>query len=356
MPGAAPGAGAGHRGTERVLSGAGGAALRVCQLGQGPDVLLVPGAGGTGARWGALTRPTAGLRVLSWRYGRRCQDPGDEAGVLDALAVLDAAGVGRCLVAAGADGAATAVRLARRCPERVSGLLLAVRPVPGPGSAAQVGPGTAGGTPAPTPIGAPAIGAPATAPPTTAEAMTGVVDATRTLARTLTGALLPDPMLALLAAGTRHTVPLLAAAQRAAESLPVPGPLGGLLPRTLAGLTACGRDGLAELESMLPGRPPVVPAPDLTGLACPVTVLAVGGAGWAAVARSVAPAGAVPQARIRIVGPASGAVAEVLLAEVQSLLVRAEATDEAVHAAGHRRVPATPAHQTFTMGPLASRT
>ncbi|MEV4318333.1 alpha/beta hydrolase [Actinocrispum sp. NPDC049592] len=104
----------------------------------GPPLLLCPGLGTTPEAWPALLLPDAGVRVLSWYHrGTMGSDrPADESRieladhVADALAVMDAAGVRRCVVMGWSVGVMVAAELARRHPERVSGLLLAAG-VPG---------------------------------------------------------------------------------------------------------------------------------------------------------------------------------------------------------------------------------
>ncbi|CAM3653423.1 alpha/beta fold hydrolase [Kibdelosporangium persicum] len=97
----------------------------------GPPVLLCPGLGTPPDVWPALLLPDAGVRVLSWYHrGTMGSDrPVDESRieladhVADALAVLDAAGVRRCVVMGWSVGVMVAAELARRHPDRVSGLM-----------------------------------------------------------------------------------------------------------------------------------------------------------------------------------------------------------------------------------------
>jgi pimeloyl-ACP methyl ester carboxylesterase len=98
----------------------------------GPPILLCPGLGTVPEVWPVLLLPTAGVRVLSWYHrGTMGSDrPDDESRieladhVADALAVLDAAGVRRCVVMGWSVGVMVAAEVTRRYPERVSGLLL----------------------------------------------------------------------------------------------------------------------------------------------------------------------------------------------------------------------------------------
>ena len=105
---------------------------------EGPVVLLCNGLGTNPYAWPALLDPECGVRVVSWNHrgvGRsaRPQDRarvGMEAFVEDALAVMDAFDLDRCVVAGWSIGVNTAFELALRHPERVSGLF-AVAGVPG---------------------------------------------------------------------------------------------------------------------------------------------------------------------------------------------------------------------------------
>jgi pimeloyl-ACP methyl ester carboxylesterase len=99
----------------------------------GPPVLLCPGLGTIPEMWPTLLLPSAGVRVLSW-YHRGTMGsgrPADESRigladhVADAVAVMDAAGVRRCVVMGWSVGVMVATELARRHPGRVSGLMLA---------------------------------------------------------------------------------------------------------------------------------------------------------------------------------------------------------------------------------------
>lgn len=109
-----------------------------CTESDGPVVLLCPGLGTIPEAWPALVLPSSGVRVLSWYHrGTMGSDRPDVATriglddhVADAVAVMDAAGVERCVVMGWSVGVMVAAELARRYPERVSGLLLAAG-VPG---------------------------------------------------------------------------------------------------------------------------------------------------------------------------------------------------------------------------------
>ncbi|WP_235925911.1 alpha/beta fold hydrolase [Actinokineospora pegani] len=105
---------------------------------EGPVVLLCPGLGTMPEAWPALLLPESGVRVLSWYHRGTLGSPRpvDESRVAladhvaDAVAVLDAAGVERCVVMGWSMGVMVAAELAALHPDRVSGLLLAAG-VPG---------------------------------------------------------------------------------------------------------------------------------------------------------------------------------------------------------------------------------
>lgn len=106
--------------------------------GDGPHVLLCNGLGTNPYVWPELLSPDCGLNVVSWHHrgiGRshRPEDPdnvGIDAFVEDAIAVLDDAGIDRCVVAGWSYGVNVAFELALRHPERVAGIF-AVAGVPG---------------------------------------------------------------------------------------------------------------------------------------------------------------------------------------------------------------------------------
>ncbi|HET6561322.1 MAG TPA: alpha/beta hydrolase [Marmoricola sp.] len=112
---------------------------------EGPTVLICNGLGTNPYVWPELLDPDCGLHVISWNHrgvGRsaRPEDAsqvGIDAFVEDAVAVLDDAGVDRCVVAGWSMGVNTAFELALRHPERVAGLF-AVAGVPG-GTFASMG-------------------------------------------------------------------------------------------------------------------------------------------------------------------------------------------------------------------------
>lgn len=112
---------------------------------EGPTVLLCNGLGTNAYAWPELLDPECGVHVVSWNHrgtgrSQRPDDPdrvGVDSFVEDAVAVLDDAGVDRCVVAGWSFGVNTAFELALRHPERVSGLF-AVAGVPG-GTFASMG-------------------------------------------------------------------------------------------------------------------------------------------------------------------------------------------------------------------------
>lgn len=115
--------------------------------GDGPPLLLSNGLGTIPQAWPALLAPNSGYRTISW-YQRGTfgsARPADESRIRvehhveDALAVMDARGVERALVASWSVGVNVAFELAERHPERVAGLL-AVAGVPGGTFATMGGP------------------------------------------------------------------------------------------------------------------------------------------------------------------------------------------------------------------------
>ncbi|WP_285752609.1 alpha/beta hydrolase [Lentzea sp. NBRC 105346] len=95
----------------------------------GPVVLLCPGVGSGPESWPALLDQA---HVISWymRGTMGSDRPSDETRITladhvdDALATLDDAGIDRCVVLGWSMGVTIAAELARRHPERVSGLML----------------------------------------------------------------------------------------------------------------------------------------------------------------------------------------------------------------------------------------
>lgn len=125
-----------------------GTAIRgVTNDGAGPGVLVCNGLGAPLSCWPLLARADAGLRVVSWDYrglggsarpaDRSRIDVADH--VADAVALLDACGIERAVVASWSIGVNVAFELAERYPSRVAGLL-AVAGVPGGTFSAMFGP------------------------------------------------------------------------------------------------------------------------------------------------------------------------------------------------------------------------
>jgi pimeloyl-ACP methyl ester carboxylesterase len=114
---------------------------------EGPTVLLCNGLGTNPYAWPALLDPRCGVRVVSWNErgvgGSARPEDSSHVGVgwfmEDALAVMDAAGIGSCVVAGWSIGVNTMFELALRHPERVTGLF-AVAGVPGDSFATMLAP------------------------------------------------------------------------------------------------------------------------------------------------------------------------------------------------------------------------
>lgn len=124
---------------EYDVVGAGGTTVRAWEHGRdGPPVLISPGLGTVPEAWPSLLDREAGVQLHSWYHrgtfgSSRPEDPGRVEvadHVADAVAVLDHAEVGRCVVVGWSVGVTIAVQLALQHPERVSGLLL-IAGVPG---------------------------------------------------------------------------------------------------------------------------------------------------------------------------------------------------------------------------------
>lgn len=114
--------------------------------GDGPDVVISNGLGANPHAWPTLLQPDSGVRAVGWnhrgiggsdrpRSGRADMD----AHLEDALAVMDDAGVGSAVVVGWSTGVTVAFELARRHPERVSGIL-AVAGVPNEGFGSMLSP------------------------------------------------------------------------------------------------------------------------------------------------------------------------------------------------------------------------
>ncbi|WP_086821752.1 alpha/beta fold hydrolase [Allokutzneria sp. NRRL B-24872] len=118
---------------ERWVSGTDGTKIRAWSSGRAsPPVLLCAGLGTPTEAWPSLTGPDASVRVHGWHYRGTfdSERPADEERIQladhvgDALAVLDDAGIRRCVVIGWSLGVTVATELARLHPERVAGVML----------------------------------------------------------------------------------------------------------------------------------------------------------------------------------------------------------------------------------------
>lgn len=112
----------------------------VHHAGNGPTLLLIPGITSPAVTWGFVAERLAeafDVHVLDVR-GRGLSEAGAldyslDAMAEDAIAVAEAAGLGKPVVLGHSMGARTAIRAARKAPEAFSGLVLVDPPVSGPG-------------------------------------------------------------------------------------------------------------------------------------------------------------------------------------------------------------------------------
>lgn len=112
----------------------------VHHAGNGPSLLLIPGITSPAVTWGFVAERLAeafDVYVLDVR-GRGLSEAGAldyslDAMAEDAIAVAEAAGLGKPVVLGHSMGARTAIRAARKAPEAFSGLVLVDPPVSGPG-------------------------------------------------------------------------------------------------------------------------------------------------------------------------------------------------------------------------------
>jgi pimeloyl-ACP methyl ester carboxylesterase len=121
-----------------VTSGDGTAVAGWRNGGDGPPVLLCNGLGAPPVTWSVVIAPERSFRVVSWYYrgtggGERPADPDRitiDDHLQDALAVMDAEGIDRALLACWSLGVNIGFEMARQHPDRVAGIL-AVAGVPG---------------------------------------------------------------------------------------------------------------------------------------------------------------------------------------------------------------------------------
>jgi pimeloyl-ACP methyl ester carboxylesterase len=293
---------------EHDIRSADGTAIRVWRAGGGGrDVLLCPGLGTMPEAWPYLEGPDARRwRVHSWYHrgtlgSARPADPSRirlADHVADALAVLDDAEVERAVVMGWSAGAAVACELALRYPDRVSGLLL-VAGAPGDPFSGLFG----------------LLGLPDGVRRGMASAAAQVV---RGAGPVLNAVLHRLPLNTLTAALVRHS--------------------GVMRPASRTeDVVAAGRRFLShdwgwygELALALAGEP----APELSRVTCPVTVL-VGRYDVIADPKYVAKAvGALPQAKIRVLPTSHFLPLEApgeLAAELALLARRVDAVSGATH-------------------------
>nr|CTQ92241.1 Alpha/beta hydrolase fold-1 precursor [Kibdelosporangium sp. MJ126-NF4] len=274
----------------------------------GPPVLLCPGLGTTPEAWPALLLPNAGVRVLSWyhRGTMGSERPADESRieladhVADALAVMDAAGVRRCVVMGWSVGVMVAAELARRHPERVSGLMFTAG-VPGDLFGAMFGL-----------FGIPAV-------------------VRRAVALTGTHAL---RALSPLVDAVMHRVPVNPFTVTLAQhsGLMLPGADTEAVVHTLKRFVQHDWRWYFTLALAISS----VPARELHGLTCPVTVLCGQYDVLAAPDRAAKPVAMLPQARVRVV-PTSHFLPleapDVVTEELRLLLRRTAAVERAMQLA-----------------------
>ncbi|ONI70268.1 alpha/beta hydrolase [Actinosynnema sp. ALI-1.44] len=274
----------------------------------GPPVLLCPGLGTTPEAWPALLLPNAGVRVLSWyhRGTMGSERPADESRieladhVADALAVLDAAGVRRCVVMGWSVGVMVAAELARRHPDRVSGLMFAAG-VPGDLFGAMFG----------------LFGFPAVLRRAVALTGTHALRAMSPLVDAVMHRIPVNPFTATLA---QHS------------GLMLPGADTQAVVHTLKRFVRHDWRWYFTLALAISS----VPARELHGLTCPVTVLSGQYDVLAAPDRTAKPVAMLPQARVRVV-PTSHFLPleapEVVVEELRLLLRRTAAVERAMQLA-----------------------
>ncbi|WP_084430648.1 alpha/beta fold hydrolase [Kibdelosporangium aridum] len=270
----------------------------------GPPVLLCPGLGTAPEVWPMLLVPDLGARVLSWypRGTMGSDRPADESRieladhVADALAVLDAAGVRRCVVMGWSVGVMVAAELARRHPERVSGLMFTAG-VPGDLFGAML-----------SSLGIPAV-------LRRALTLTGT-HALRAMSPLIDAVMQRVPMNKVTATVAQHS------------GLMLPGADTQAVIRMLRQFVQHDWRWYFTLALAVSS----VPARDLRGVTCPITVLAGQYDLMASPERAAKPVAMLPQARVRIV-PTSHFLPleapDVVVEELRMLLRRVVAVERA---------------------------
>ena len=270
----------------------------------GPPVLLCPGLGTVPEAWPALLLPSSGVRVLSWyhRGTMGSQRPADPAGitlddhVADALAVLDAAGVERCVVVGWSVGVMVAAELARRHPRRVSGLMLAAG-VPGDLFGGVLG----------------VLGIPA---PVRKRLTLSAAHVARACGPAIDRVLHRVPVTRTTAVALQHS------------GFMLPGADPDDVARAVRRFLRQDWRWYVTLALALAD----VPEPDLTGLSCPVTVLAAKYDVVADPARTVRAVAVLPHARTRVVPTSHFLPLEApaaIVEELSALLARVAAVERA---------------------------
>ncbi|RSM85534.1 alpha/beta hydrolase [Kibdelosporangium aridum] len=270
----------------------------------GPPVLLCPGLGTAPEVWPMLLVPDVGARVLSWypRGTMGSDRPADESRieladhVADALAVLDAAGVRRCVVMGWSVGVMVAAELARRHPERVSGLMFTAG-VPGDLFGAML-----------SSLGIPAV-------LRRALTLTGT-HALRAMSPLIDAVMQRVPMNKLTATVAQHS------------GLMLPGADTKAVIHMLRQFVQHDWRWYFTLALAVSS----VPARDLRGVTCPITVLAGQYDLMASPERAAKPVAMLPQARVRVV-PTSHFLPleapDVVVEELRMLLRRVTAVERA---------------------------
>jgi pimeloyl-ACP methyl ester carboxylesterase len=258
---------------EHDLRAADGTRLRAWRTeSAGPPVLLCPGLGTFPEAWPALVLPSSGVRVVSWYHrGTMGSDrPADPSRitladhVADAIAVMDDAGIERCVVMGWSVGVMVAAELALRHPSRVSGLLLAAG-VPGDLFGGILG----------------VLGIPA---PVRKRLTLGAAQLIRACGPAIDQVLHRIPVNRRVAVALQHS------------GFMLPGADPDDVARALRRFLRHDWRWYVTLALALSD----VPEPDLTGITCPVTVLAAKYDVVADPTRAVRPTAVLPHARTRV--------------------------------------------------------